>query len=143
MAYNYNNNILPAEKTIAVLSYLSFGFVGFIWIVLGAFLKQNLKQFLKYHIYQSIFLSILFFIVSNLIIMVLNLLGFIPFVNAIIGLFVFYLSVSLFSIGSVHFSIIQLVILGFMIYLSTGVIKGKYTFVPWVSNIIKYNIGRG
>lgn len=143
MAYNYNsNNILPAEKLISILSYFSFGIIGFIWIIIGALNKQNLKPFLRYHIYQSIFLSILFFIISHLIIFVLNILGFIPYLNALLGFIVYFLSVSLISIGNLHLSIIQLLILGFLVYLSVGVYKNKYSYVPWVSDIIKANIGR-
>lgn len=144
MASNYSgNNILPAEKVIAVLSYFSLGFIGFIWVVIGAITKQKLKPFLKFHIYQSIFLSILFFIVSNLLILVLNILGFIPYLNALLGFIAYFLSVSLINIGNIHLSLIQIAILIFVLYLSHGVVKNRYSYVPWVSDIIKYNVGRG
>lgn len=140
MSYSYKNNILPAEKVIAMLSYFTCGLVGFIWVIIGAVTKQNLKPFLKYHIYQSIFLSILFFIVSHLLIAVLNILGYIPYLNALLGFMAFFLSVSIIHVAWVQLSIIQMAILIVTIYLSVGVVRGQFSYIPWVSDIIKHNV---
>lgn len=142
VSYSNRNTILPAEKVIAVLSYFTCGFVGFVWVIIGALTKQNLKPFLKYHLYQSIFLSILFFIVSNVLILILNILGYVPLVNVVLGAISYFLSVSIINLAWVHLSIVQIAILFVTIYLSAGVIKGQYSYIPWVSDIIKYNVGR-
>ncbi len=142
VSYSPRNIILPAEKIIAILSYFTFGIVGFVWVILGAVTKQNLKPFLKYHIYQSIFLAILFFIVSQVLILILNILGFIPFINAIVLAITYFLSVPVIILPFLHLSIIQLALFIVVIYLSLGVLKSQYSYIPWVSDIIKYNIGR-
>lgn len=137
-----NNNILPMEKIVSILSYFFFSIVGCVWLIIGAVTKQNLKPFLKFHIYQSIFLWILLTIVSQLLIGILNILGYIPYLNAFLGFIVFSLNVSLFKIGNISFSIILIAGVLFFLYLSIGVLRGKFSYVPWVSDIIKYNIGR-
>lgn len=142
MSYSNRNIILPAEKIIAVMSYFTFGFVGFIWIIIGAVTKQNLKSFLKYHIYQSVFLAFLFFIISHVLIILLNILGYVPILNVILGAISYFLSVSIISVAWVHLSIVQIAVLLVTIYLSAGAIRGQYSYIPWVSDIIKYNVGR-
>ncbi len=142
VSYSPKNNILPAEKIIAVLSYFTSGIVGFVWVIIGTLTKQNLRPFLKYHLFQSIFLAILFFIISQAVILVLNVLGFIPFVNVLVLAITFAFNVSIINLPHVHLSIIQVALLALTIYLSLGVINGKYSYIPWVSDIIKHNIGR-
>lgn len=140
MPYKSNSNILPAEKTIAALSYLTFGMVGFVWIIIGALMKQSLRPFLKYHIFQSIFISLLYFIVAQLIIFIINLLGYIPYLNALVGFMVYALTVPIIKLAWANFSVIQLLMFLFTIYLCVGAVRGKDSYVPWVSSIIKYNV---
>ena len=66
------------EKIIAALTYLTMGMVGFIWLIVGLFTKARLKPFLQYHIFQSIFISLTFAVLSTLISWISNLLSFIP-----------------------------------------------------------------
>lgn len=129
---------LPLERIIAVLSYLSSGFVGFIWIIIAAVTRQNLKHFVKFHVFQSIFLSILFFLVSHLLSLFLNLLSLIPFINSLSATLSFYLSVPVVA----GLSVIKIFIVTLIAYLSFGAIMGRYSHIPWVSDIIKINIGR-
>ena len=42
------------EKLVSALSYITSGFVGFIWLLLGIFTKSKVRPFMKYHIFQSI-----------------------------------------------------------------------------------------
>lgn len=147
MAYNYRNRgngsgVVPAEKLIAVLSYFSFGIVGFAWIILGALMKQKLKPFLQYHIFQAIFIAFLFFILSHLLIFIVNILGYIPYLNAVILFITYALTVPLIAFAFIKLSIVDILLLVLIIYLSLGASKGKYSYIPWVSDIIKYNIGK-
>ena len=52
------------EKLVSALSYLTMGFVGFIYLVIVILTKKNLKPFLKYHIFQSIFISIGYYLLT-------------------------------------------------------------------------------
>ena len=140
-SYSYQYNIPSmSERVIAVLSYVTSGIVGIIWLLLAALAKSKLKPFLKYHIMQSIFLILLYYLAAHLLIFVLNILTYVPFFNAIISTLNFFLNISLLNFGPFHMSIINILIFLFIIYLSYGTLKGRYVYVPWVSNVIKGNI---
>lgn len=143
MGYNnfYQKQFISfPEKIIAALTYITSGFVGILWLILGAITKQKLKPFLKFHIYQSIFLYLLFFIVSNILGAILNLLSFIPILSGIIGLLNFIFQINLIHFAGLHLSLINIIFLTILIYLTLSALFGKYSYVPWVSNIIKANI---
>ncbi len=127
---------LPLEKIISALSYFTMGIVGFVWLILGAILKLGLRPFLRYHIYQSIFLSFLFFILSTGLTLILGLLSYVPFINGIISTVTFLIATPLFG----TFSILNIIFILFMGYLVVTSALGKYSYIPWVSNIIKANI---
>lgn len=134
--------IYPIEKIISVLSYYTFGFAGLIYFIIALIKKQGLRPFLRYHVFMSIFLSILIYIISVALILVINILGFIPFLKPYIFSLSLIFRSELLSIYGLHFSIITLLITGLLTYLSIGAILGKYTYLPWISEIIDYNIKR-
>ena len=127
---------LPIERIIAALSYLTSGLIGFVWLILGVILKLRVRPFLLYHIYQSIFLSILFFIVSFALKLVLDILSIIPLIGQLISTVTFLLTASIFG----EYSIINIILLIIMLYLALTSLMGKYSYLPWVSNIIKANL---
>lgn len=124
------------ERIIAPLSYLTMGMVGFIWLLIGLFTKARLKPFLQYHIFQSIFISLLFAVLSILIGWIANILGFIPIINKIVAQVMFLLNMPLLF----SYSFIQIVVYGFLIYLAGTSFMGKYSYIPWISDIIDQNI---
>jgi len=124
--YNNNSQPLPMEKIVSVLSYMTCGLVGFLFILVVFFSKLSLRPFLKFHIYQSIFLSLLFYVIVHVFnpltlwIAPLNYLC-----NAqLIG----------------NLTILNILSLGFLIYLCAGVIMNKCSYIPWVSDVIKYHV---
>lgn len=127
---------LMIEKIIAALTYITFGFAGFLWLLLGIFTRNNVRPYLKYHIFQSIFLSIAYFLLSYFIGMIMSILSFIPFVNQLVLQFTYYLNAP-FIFG---FSIIQSIIYGVIIYLVVTSFQGQFSYLPWVSDIIKANV---
>ena len=124
------------EKIIAALTYLTMGMVGFIWLIVGLFTKARLKPFLQYHIFQSIFISLAFAVLSTLISWISNLLTFIPIINRIVAQITFLLNMPLIF----DYSLLQSVIYIFIIYLAVTAFIGKYSYIPWVSDIIDQNI---
>lgn len=123
------------ERIISSLSYLTMGMAGFIWLIIGLFTNARLKPFLQYHIFQSIFLSLGFVVISMLIGWVSNILSVIPIINKIVAQITFLLNMPLFF----SYSLIQVVIYGFLIYLAVTSFMGKYSYIPWVSDIIEQN----
>ena len=127
------SNPYPVEKIISAATYMTAGGAGFVWLVIAAITKKTVRPFLMYHILQSIFLSILFFLLSVLGQMIYVILYRIPLINAIPYLinmplpFVFNLS------------IIQVVTTTIILYLAITSFMGYYSYLPWVSDVIKSN----
>ncbi len=123
------------EKLTAVLSYI-FPLIGFVFIILAALMKKDLKPFLKYHIFQSIFIAFALWLVLTGLMYLFNLLSYIPVLKNIIGMITFFLNTPLF----LGFSIVTFIYCIFIIYLIVGVLRGSDSYVPWVSDIIKTNL---
>jgi len=135
MANRYSQEPLLMEKIIASLSYI-IPWIGFIWLLLSFFMKRNLKPFLQYHIYQALFLAFGLFLLSIFLGLVMNILSYIPVLNIIV-MHLSYLFNTPLLFG---FSIIELFVFSVLIYLAITSFQGKYSYLPWVSNIIKANV---
>lgn len=123
------------EKLIAAATYI-FPLIGFVYLVIAALLKKDIKQFLKFHIFQSIFLAFTIWIVVAGITFAMNLISYIPIVKNIVGIVTFLLNTPILF----GFSVVTFVYLLFIVYLVIGVFKGTYSYIPWVTNIIKANL---
>lgn len=126
------------ERVIAPLSYITMGMAGFVWLLIGLFTGAPLKSFLQYHIFQSIFLSLVFVVLSMLFGWISNILSVIPFINKLVAQIVFLLNRPFFF----DYSLIQSVVYGFIIYLAITSLMGKYSYIPWISDIIGQNVNR-
>ena len=131
------NNPYPIEKIISAATYLTAGGAGFVWLIIAAVMKKTVRPFLMYHILQSIFISILFFLVSVLTNMILTVLLKIPFINLLIGKIVYYAIVPIPLL--INLSFIQTITTSIILYLAITAFMGYYSYIPWVSDIIKGN----
>lgn len=129
------NGPAPIERIIAALSYMS-PLVGLVWLIIAAVMKKGIRPFLQYHIYQSIFLAFALFIISAGLNLLMRIVNFIPFINKIVSVITFYLNTPLFF----GFSVVTFLIFIAVVYLVIGALMGRYTYFPWVSDIIKGNI---
>jgi len=114
------------------------GFAGFIWLILGLITRSNLRAFTQYHIFQSIFIAIAYFLLNMLCGFILSILSLVPLINKLVAQITFYLNAPLFG----PYSLIQTVLYGIIIYLAVTSFMGKYSRIPWVSDIIDQNVGR-
>lgn len=126
------------ERLIAALSYLTMGMVGFVWLIIGLFTSARLKPFLQYHIFQSIFISLGFAVLSIFVGWISNLLSVIPFINKVVAQINFLLNMPLIF----DYSLLQTVIYAFLAYLAITSFMGRFSYIPWVSDIIDQNISR-
>ena len=130
------SNPYPIERILSAATYLTAGFVGFIWWVIAILTKKTVRPFLIYHIMQSIFISILFFLLSALGQMIYVILYRIPIINAI----PYFVNMPIpFIFG---LSIIQAISTSIILYLTITSFLGYYSYLPWVSDIIKGNLQR-
>ncbi len=126
------------ERIVAALSYLTMGMVGFVWLIIGLFTNARLKPFLQYHIFQSIFISLGFAVLSILVGWISNLLSVIPFINKVVAQINFLLNMPLIF----DYSLLQTLIYAFLAYLAITSFMGRFSYIPWISDIIDQNISR-
>jgi len=127
------------NRVIAGLTYLTMGGVGFLWLIISVIRKKYPNTFLWYHIAQSFFLTLLYVIVNTAFWWIVGVLSYIPFLNRIIRHIVIDWFNSPFIFG---YSIMQCLVYGVVLYLAVFAFMGLYSYIPWVSDIIKSNIRR-
>lgn len=131
-----SNEIYPIERIISAASYLTAGFAGFIWLIIAAILRKRVTPFLMYHILQSIFLSILYFLLVTFAELIYVILYRIPFINAI----PYFINMPLPFLFNL--SVVQTITTAIILYLAITSAMGIYSYLPWVSDIININTGR-
>ena len=131
-----SNQVYPIERIISALTYLTAGMAGFIFLIIAALMKKRVTPFLMYHILQSIFISIAYFMLTVLCNLLYVILYRIPLINAI----PYFINMPIpFLMG---FSIIQIITTSVILYLAITSFAGFYSYIPWVSDIIDQNTGR-
>lgn len=126
---------LLIERIIAALSYIN-AWIGFIWLLIALFTKNNLKPFLRYHIFQSLFLYFCFFLLSILFNLSLEIISHIPFISTLIMNIVLFFNMPMIF----NYSLIELAIYSIIFYLALTSFMGKYSYLPWISEIITTNV---
>ena len=135
-----SNKPYPIERILSAATYLTAGGVGFVWFILSLLLKKRVTPFLMYHILQSIFISIAYFLLVELTKMLLFVLYKLPLINALVGALQYYLNLSINLFFGL--SIIQLCTTSIVLYLAITSGMGYYSYLPWFSDVINGNIGR-
>lgn len=132
--YNKPQTIAPGEKIIAAASYLTAGLIGFFWIILSQVTGSRLKTFLRFHIYQSIFLSILYYVFNAILGIFISIVVVVPFLGSLIYKIYFWLFDLKLIFGH---SIVDTFIVAVILYLVLNTFKGRQGNLPWISDIIK------
>ena len=123
------------EKLICGFSYLSMGFVGFIWLIISYVTGHGSpKNFVRFHIFQSIFISVIVYLFKIVAGILLAFITIIPFIGNLVQAVVFYTAQYplIFS-----FSILQFALIALIVYLAVFSFLGKDAEVPWVSENIR------
>lgn len=134
----HENNILPIEKIISVLSYATMGIAGLIWVIIAYICKRHIKYFLMFNITQSMVISIILAIVKLLVGLIMQLLTYIPFLNFISAILNYVLSIKIIRVYSLglSFSLFEFFIFILLIYIIIGVCLGKIFNVPYLTKLI-------
>lgn len=135
-----SNSVNPLERVLAAASYLTAGMVGFVWWIIAILIKKRVKPFLIYHIMQSIFISIAYFILIELYKLVYIIFAKIPLINALMFFFNSLINNPLPLFWGL--SMLQVFTTSILIYLAATSFMGMYSYIPWVSDIIDINTGR-
>lgn len=124
------------ERIVSALSYLTSGVIGFIWLILGVLTKSSLRPFMKYHIFQSIFLAMGYYLLLIILEQVSVIINFIPVVRNIFSMITFPFVIPIIF----GLSVIQILIYTLLFYLAVTSFMGRYSYIPWISEIIKKNV---
>ena len=138
MQHNSIKN-LPIEKIISILSYLTMGIIGLVWILIAHFSKKKLRYFLMYNIVQSMLISIFLAIFKLILNILFSILSLIPFINIITAKLNYIMSVRIliFPIFNLSFNIIEIIIHLILIYIIIGTLMGKIFFIPYLTNMLR------
>ena len=120
------------ERILACLCYLTLGWAGIILMIAQALFKLQPTKFVSYHVFQAIFLFFAYYVISQLLGLVMIIIKPIPIINNIPIL----LNSAIPMFGGL--SIIEALTTTVLVYLAITSLMGKYSFLPWVSNIVKY-----
>ena len=125
------------DRIISFLSYITAGWGGMIVLVVMYFRKKTPSHFLRYNAMQSIFISLLYFIIAMGLGLILKFLSYIPFINYLVAQIAFFFNRPLL----LDYSLIQLFTTCLIAYLAISSLLGIYPRVYWISkNIIYRNV---
>ena len=125
------------DRIISFLSYITAGWGGMIVLVVMYFRKKTPSHFLRYNAMQSIFISLLYFIIAMGLGLILKFLSYIPFINYLVAQIAFFFNRPLL----LNYSLIQLFTTCLIAYLAISSLLGIYPRVYWISkNIIDRNV---
>lgn len=130
----FNSGPTFGDKLVCVFSYLTTGMVGFIWIIYSYVTHRTIKPFVKFHAYQSIFLSIIMYLFSIVFRILLSFVKIIPILGDLVLNIVRLITVFPIVFG---YSILHIAILLLLLYLIYVSFKGEMGDIPWVSDNVK------
>jgi uncharacterized membrane protein len=121
-----------SDRLFSALSYLTAGWGGMIILVIMYFRQKHPSKFLRFNLFQSIFVSLLYFVLAMCLGLIFQVLSYIPFINYLVAQIAFLFNRPFFA----DYSIIQTFVTGLIFYMTIWSLLGKYPKIYWVSNII-------
>ena len=133
-ARNFRNPLDITQRVLSALSYLTSGMAGFIWLVVAHLRKIPVTSFAKYHIFQSLFLSLILYIANIALSIIISVAQIIPFIGALITNLAYYLLQYPLIFG---YSLLHSILIVFYIYLASFALMGKVGRIPVISDWVK------
>lgn len=134
--YKSQTPVSIGDRIISVISYVTAGWVGLIYMVILYFVGKPASLFLRYNIFQSIFISFFYFLLCMIFGFISNILLQIPLINALVSWFILLFNRPVIF----EYSAIQALVTGLFIYMSVVALLGKMPRVYWVSRIIDKSV---
>lgn len=131
------NNVNSVEKTISVLSYLTMGIVGLLWIIVAYFVKKKIRFFLMYNIVQSMLISITLSFLGLLFDLFCSIFGNIKFLSPFIELLITLFVKKVVFIFGLSFSLPEVFIFILFAYIISGICIGRIFKIPFLTNLMK------
>lgn len=134
--YKSKTPVSIGDRIISVISYVTAGWAGLIYMVILYFVGKPTSLFLRYNIFQSIFISFFYFLLCMIFGFISNILLQIPLINALVSWFILLFNRPVIF----EYSAIQALVTGLFIYMSVAALLGKMPRVYWVSRIIDKSV---
>jgi len=122
------------ERLISGFSYLTFGLVGFIWLIFSHIRNERMSPFLRFNIFQSIFIAIILYLLGIVFNIILGIVQIVPIIGPITVNIAYYLKDYPMVLG---YSPIDFAKLALVFYLAISAFTGRYGEVPWVSDTVR------
>ena len=131
------NKISLEEIFVSALTYFTMGCGGVLYCIYKYFAKKKITSFVRFNIFQSIFLSLLYFCIALAIGLLMSFLLLIPGIKYLAAQISFLLNREV--LGA--YSIMQIFVFGIVLYASILSALGKIPRIYWVSKIIDRQAG--
>lgn len=127
-----NKKISIEERLVSAITYFTMGCGGVLYCIYAYFRKINLTYFVRYNIFQSIFLSLLYFCIALAIGLIMTFLSYIPGIKYIAAQLSFLFNEEILG----DYSFVQIIVFGIILYASILSFFGRIPRIYWVSRII-------
>ena len=114
-------DITAFERIASSLSYVTAGWFGLIYCIILTMQKKKMSKFLRYNVYQSIFIVLLVFLCCAIFGLIFNILSHIPIIQVLVS----WIQLILFKPVMFGRSIVQLVIGLVILYSAVISLIGK------------------
>ncbi len=126
------------EKIISILSYITMGIVGLLWLIIAHIKNKKLRFFLMYNVVQSMVIAILLTIIKLCLDIILSILAKLPildFIAAIIYYIISFKIIRFYSLG-ISFTAFELILFLLLIYIIIGIFLGRIFYIPYLSDFM-------
>lgn len=120
------------DRLVSFLTYITAGWFGMIYCIILFIGKKMPARFVRYNVFQSIFISLLYFVLSFGFGLILKFLSYIPFLNYLVASITFQFNRPVFF----EYSLIQTFMICLTVYMAVFSLLGRRPRVFWVSRII-------
>ena len=130
--------VSPIEKIISILSYITMGIIGLVWLLIAHFSKKKLRYFLMFNIVQSMIIAIFLAILKLTLNIIFSILSIVPFINIIAAKLNYIISVKIliFPILNLSFNVIEIILYILLIYIIMGVLTSRIFYIPYLTSLI-------
>ncbi len=124
------------DRLVSSVSYITAGWGGLIVMIILYFRRKNPSRFVRFNVFQSIFISLLYFVLAMGFGLIMKFLSYIPFINYLVAQIGFFFNRPIL----LEYSLIQVFTIGLILYMALTSLFGKYPRIYWVSRIIDHNV---
>lgn len=125
-------NVGLSERIVSAISYITAGWGGIICWIIFYFAHIKMTKFMRFNIFQSIFISFAYFVIYSIMCLLFILLSHIPFIQIISG----WIQLLLFKPFIFDYSLLQVCVVAFVAYCVLCSFFGRYPRIYKVSEWI-------